>query len=131
MADQVIPAGGTITLTENVSRCVVGLPFKCQLKTLPLDTGDPTIQGRRRRIHAVTAKVLKSRGIQIGPNFAELEQLDEQLPVVPEPELLSGDWRTTIPAVVDTAGVICVQQAQPLPATVLAVTPEVDVGDDA
>lgn len=131
MAAQVVPVGGSITLTKAVSRCVVGLPYTCQLKTLPLDISDGSIQGRRRRSYAVTAKIAKSRGLKIGPSFDELEDLDEKLPVVIPTQLLDGDWRTTIPPLVDTASQVHIEQSQPLPAIVLSVTPEVDVGDDA
>jgi hypothetical protein len=40
---------GAITLDVPASYVIVGLPYICQLKTLPLDTGEPTSQGKRKK----------------------------------------------------------------------------------
>ena len=45
--------------------------------------------------------------------------------------LVTGDARTIVDPQWDVWTQYCVQQPQPYPASVLAVMPEIDVGDDA
>src|SRR6266446_440691 len=56
--------GGTTGLTAiaNASIVTVGLSFLPQLQTLRLDLGEPTVQGKRKKITAVTARVRQALG---------------------------------------------------------------------
>jgi hypothetical protein len=114
------------------------LAFLPQLQTLPLDLGEPTVQGKRKKIAALTLRVADTLGLSVGKTFSTLVAMkDFILGNVPTTStgvsvisgLVNGDGRTIIDQEWDTAGNYCVQQNLPYPATVLGVMPEVVVGD--
>lgn len=129
-----VVVGGTITIPPS-TRVVVGLPFTCQLQTLRLDVGDPTIQGKRKNIPAVTVRLANTAPFyQIGPDFGHLvpaPQFQSNLPYTPPGQLFTGDQRINMLPSWNKEGQICIQQSDPVPITVLGVIPEVVVGDTA
>lgn len=126
-----IVTNGQVILPQACSKITVGLAYTAQLQTLYLDTGDPTIQGKRKNINAMTARVDQSRGLKMGPTFEDLTEFKDRdpttfgLPI----DLYTGDQRMIIGGGWTTEGQLCIQQDQPLPATILGVIPEVQVGD--
>jgi len=70
-----MPVNGTFTLPAPASpatgftRVTIGLDYLPQLKTLQLDTGEPTIQGKEKKITAVTVRVNETLGLSIGQTF--------------------------------------------------------------
>ena len=128
----VVSSTGTITLSNPATKVIVGLPYQCNLQTLYLDTGEPTIQGRRKRIPAVTIRVDETRGLTAGQTFDTLTPLKEAGPSaysVPPP-LLDADLHHTIAGGWDPYGQVCVRQNDPLPASVLGIIGEYQVGDN-
>jgi hypothetical protein len=134
----VVGVGGTITLGTAASKVTLGLAYTPQLQTLPLDLGEPTVQGKRKKITALTLRVADTLGLQAGKTFSTVVTMkDFQLGAVPTTStgvsqvtgLVNGDGRTIIDQEWDTAGNYCVQQNLPYPATILGVMPEVTVGD--
>lgn len=122
---------GQIVLPTLVSKVVVGLGFQAQLQTLKLDAGEPTIQGKRKKIAAASIRVLDTRGLAIGPDFDHLteikERTNEALGVaIP---LQTRDERLVLSSSYNTDGQVAVQQDYPLPATILAIIPEIVLGD--
>jgi hypothetical protein len=143
---------GTITLDHPASKVIVGLAFTAQLQSVYLDTGQPTIQGRRVMIPAVTVRVEASSVPQ-----AKANQLDASaqsppplfetwsMPPASTPQnlpatyqtpggatvrpLFTGDMRVIIPSDWAKGGQIAVQQTLPLPLQVTAFIPEVNPGD--
>ncbi|MBF0164470.1 MAG: hypothetical protein HQM01_08255 [Magnetococcales bacterium] len=130
-----IVTGGAIHLDREASDIIVGLPIQAQLETLPLEHGEPTLQGRRKRVSAITARLENSRGVKIGlasNGQGGLTEFKERFltvdPGAPLP-LFTGDERVRLPGGWDGTGALMIQQDQPLPCTVLAVIPEVTVSD--
>lgn len=126
-----VVTNGTVTLNHSASKITVGLAYTPKLKTLRLDVGEPTIQGKRKKLPAVTARVDATRGLKWGRTFntlTEFKQRDSQLMGQPI-ELETGDQRLVMDPLWDTDGQICFQQDYPLPATILGVIPEIWVGD--
>ena len=60
--NQTVAANGTITLTVPATSVVVGLGYQVQVQSMYLDIGNPTIQGQRKKIANVTARVQASGG---------------------------------------------------------------------
>jgi hypothetical protein len=122
---------GTITVSQPCTKVTVGLPYTAQLQTLYLDTGEPTIQAKRKNIIAMTARVDQTRGIAMGQTFDDLTLYkDRDLNTIGQPiELFTGDQRMIIGGGWTTEAQICIQQDNPLPVTVLGVIPEIQVGD--
>lgn len=122
---------GTVTLSQPCSKIHVGLAYTCQLQTLYLDTGEPTIQGKRKNIIAMTARVDQTRGLKMGQTFDDLTEFkDRNLNTIGEPiELYTGDDRMIIGGGWNTEAQVCIQVDDPVPATVLGVIPEIQLGD--
>lgn len=128
-----VVTNGRITLEQPASAVVVGLPYTAQLRSLYLDLpGEPTVQGKRKQITAVTLRQQDSRGMKVGYDASALMEFKErQAEVMGAPvAAFTGDRRVTIPTQYDVAGQLLVQQDYPLPATILALIPEVTVGDN-
>lgn len=122
---------GTVMLSQPCSKITVGLPYTAQLQTLYLDTGEPTIQGKRKNIIALSMRVDQTRGLEAGPTFDDLTAYkDRDLNTIGQPiELFTGDQRLIIGGGWSTEAQMCVQQNNPLPATILGLIPEIQLGD--
>lgn len=132
----VMPTNGNFTLASAASKVTVGLGFVCDLQTLQLDTGEPTIQGKEKKITAVTVRVADTLGLKIGQTFDSLVPMKDLIvgnvgsatnEVVTD--LVTGDAMTVIDPKWTVPGQYCIRQDQPLPASILGVIPEISVGD--
>ena len=124
-------SGGQIALPHPASTITVGLPYSADLQTLDLEISAPTIQGRRKKITAVTVRLENSRGLKIGynsTNLAEIKERTNQNYGQPIP-LTTGDEHIVIPQDWNAQGDLWVRQDNPLPATVLAIIPESNLGN--
>lgn len=145
---------GCITLDNPASYIIIGLGFTAQARTMRLDLGNlvNTVQGKRKSIDAVTVRVADTTGLSVGPSFDDLQEIKPDVQGFGLPISLgntaaetitgpfAGDVEAPLPfyfadtrVVVDGGwtreGVICIQQNYPRPATILAVIPEYNVGD--
>jgi hypothetical protein len=138
----VMPASGSFTLPTAASVVTIGLPFTAKLKTLAIDTGDPTIQGKLKKIPDVTVRCVDTLGIKIGSNFDRLVPMkDFQLGQVSGAlsgqdsqvvtDLVTGDGITVLDPTYTLPGQYCIQQDKPYPATILGVIPNLVLGDTA
>ena len=131
---QKVVANGAITLDSPATRVIVGLPYQAQMQTLPLDTGEPTTMGKRKKISGMTIKVNRSRGLRYGLDFGEMNdfKLDEyswvDVPTLPI-TLISGERYAINDPKTTSVQQMCFQQDDPLPSTILAVVPEITLGD--
>lgn len=124
--------GGKITLPAGVTRCHVGLPFECVARLLPPVARDSIIEGRRKNVIGLATRRYLSRGIKYGPSRDKLYEVAERTNEVPgEPITLKTDNRyELLPHRWDENGQIYLIQDNPLPATILAVVPDLEIGDD-
>lgn len=122
---------GAVTLPSPASIVTLGLGFQCQLQTLRLDAGSPTVQGKRKLITAQSAIVNQSLGLQVGASFdpSDLYDIKDLAGGIYPPTLVSAVVRDPISGTWTTDGQICFQQDLPLPATILGVVQEVVPGD--
>ena len=123
-------SGGGVVLERAVSRALVGLPYDCDLETLDVDAGEPTVQGRRKRVGSVTLRLHESRGLQAGPSSDALTEMKERSDEAwGEPiALFTGDRELLIEPRWSDGGRVFVRATPGLPATLLAVIPRLDVG---
>lgn len=129
---QAVANDGSITLPVAATKVTGGIAYQCQMQTLPLDLGEPTVQGKRKKINALNLKLANSRGLKVGATFNTLVQMKDQftsLPINTPPGLISGDARVIMDALWSVQGQICIQVDDPLPASVLGVIPEYTMGD--
>lgn len=148
---QTVAANGAITLASPASNVVVGLPFQVQMQSVYLDVGSqPTIQGRRKNITAVTARVEFSAGFKVASNEVDgstvsppvLAPVWTGLQIAPNlgvpytspggpqvTSLFTGDIRVNIDPNWAKPGQVAVQQDLPLPVSLTALIPEALDGD--
>lgn len=132
----VMPTNGNFTLPSAASTVILGFAFTPQLLTLPLDTGTPTIQGKRKMIPTVTVRVVDTLGLSIGATSSPLVtmkdlvlgNLGSQTNAVVT-GLVTGDAMTNINTAWTPQGQYFIQQSLPYPATILGVIPDFTVGD--
>jgi hypothetical protein len=129
----VVPGSGILPLEVAGTKIIVGLPYSSQFQTLRLDTGDPTIQGKRKLVTAVTLRVYQTLGIVVGPDFDSLYPVDDLvIPVTIPLELISDDSvdaRELLAAQWTKEAQVCIQQNAPLPMSILGIIPEITLGD--
>jgi hypothetical protein len=131
-----VVSDGSITLPQPATKVVVGYGFQAQLQTMYLDLGNEqnTIQGKRKKVAALTVRVKDSRGLKAGRTFDHLVPIKElnRATFLDRPiQLITKDERLIMDPLWDVPGQICLQVDDPLPVTVLGVVPEVIVGDTA
>lgn len=127
---------GAITLSSPASNVTVGLAFTPQIQTLPLDTGEPTIQGKPKKISGVTVRCQSTLGINIGSSLTnQIPMKDTIIGNVGRQTntvlagLLTGDAWTATDPLWQVPGQYYITQPNPYPATILGVIPEFDVGN--
>lgn len=130
---QQVVTGGTITLPTpaTASTITIGLPITAQLKTLPLTFETMAFgQGRQKNVNKVWMRVVESSGIFAGPSFTNLKEAktrtDENYGTPPRLQTREIDLVITPSWQAD--GSVCVQQTDPLPLTLAAMTMEVSIG---
>ena len=131
----VIPAttvvNGSITLSSPASVVTVGLGYTPQLQTLILDTGEPTIIGKLKKIMAVTVRCADSLGLWFGRTLSTMVPLKDlsgsvnAQGVTVSNALVTSDVRQPIDPKWDQNGQYYITQPYPLPATILGVVPEI------
>ena len=144
----VVGSDGTLVLPFPASNVIAGLSFTPQLQSVYLDAGEPTQQGRRKKIAGVTARVFQSYGFEIGANQPDGSVLSPpqiaptwigmQPPAqtygpvpfgVTAPQLFTGDVRIPVASGFKKRGQAAIQQPQPYPLNLLAFITEFEDGD--
>ena len=126
-----IDSNGEIVLNRAASVVHIGLPYTCDLQTLPLllqiEAGG---QGRVKNINHAWLRVFKSSGIFIGPSKDKLVEAKQRTtePFGLPPALKTEDIKLMLTPTWADNGQIFVRQTDPLPLTVVGVTLEVSIG---
>lgn len=124
-----VVSGGSITLDYAASKVVVGLPFTTYIEPMPVyaQVQGLVMQGKQKKISAVTLMVDKSRDFEVsadqGANWQALAmRSDEELG---EPTALYSGYTEELSLLSDyyRNGSVIVRQVNPMPLTVLAVIP--------
>jgi hypothetical protein len=126
--------GGSITLPGAVTKVVAGYGFQAQLQTMYLDLGNEinSVQGKRKKVAALTVRCKDSRGVKAGRTFATvtpIKELNRTTLMGLSVPLITADERIVMDPLWDVPGQICIQIDDPLPSSVLGVVPEIVVGD--
>lgn len=131
MPKQVV-TNGTITLDTPVTRAIIGIPYTCVARTLPPVVGDAVIEARRKRVVGVAVPVNDTLGLATGHSLDNLYEAKERTTeLYGEPiELFSGIRTQLIEPVWDEGGQTYFVQNNPLPATLLGMVFDIEVGDD-
>lgn len=127
---QLVVASGAITLDSPAWYVHVGLPCIAKVKTMRLEAGaaDGTSQGKTKRIHYNTVRLVNTVGGKTGPDEDNLDELlfrDSDAYMDEPTEAYTGDLSLAWPDGYTTDAYIMYVNDQPLPATVAAFLPSV------
>lgn len=123
---------GAVVLPSAAAVVHIGLPYTAQIETL--DMAQPQGQGKAKTLNIprVFVHVQESRGLKVGiDGFTSMEEVPEReegssydASIAPATKVFevstNSNWAKT--------GRICIEQDQPLPITILCITPEVVIG---
>ena len=134
-----LPAPTTPGATGYIT-CLIGLGFNCNLQTLPLEVGEPTIQGKTKKISHAVVRVADTLGLSIGSSASTLVPMQDLIVgnvssmLVGQPsqivtDLVSGDARTFLDPTYTVPGQYYIRQSNPFPATILGVFPQFTAQD--
>lgn len=142
---QEVSATGTITLDTAASQITVGLAYLPQLQSVYLENEE--LQGQRKKVAQVTARVQASGDFTIGSNQPDgsvqspiqIAPTWQNMTEAPNPAvnpynsvtkpLFTGDIRIPVGGGFGKPGQIAIEQPNPYPIQVLALVPEVLTGD--
>ncbi len=144
--DVLVSGAGVVTLNSRFSVIRVGYPVSSYMKTLNVEAGSQngTAQGKIKRIHKVMIRLLDSLGGRVGVGkvidnmgyyvtvFGEPELLDYRSPEMllnQVPSLFTGDRIMGIDGGYDSFGQIEVYHDEPLPFTIVAISPHLETQD--
>jgi hypothetical protein len=128
---------GRIVLDRPAKKVIVGLAYESILETLDLEITDNQggSQGRTKVINRVTLKVHHTRGGEVGPRG--IDQWDQLDPLrlrdywdLNDPiALRTGNLSLVINSGWEQTGALTIRNRDPIPITVLAVIPEVQLAE--
>lgn len=126
---------GAITLARKASRVHAGITYVADVETLDpeiVTRTQETIQHRNVLVPRVTVRFERSRGLLIGPSSDKLKEMKQrELEAYGVPtQLLTGDKTISVQTDWDSHGRVFMRQRDPLPMTILAVIPELELGTD-
>ncbi len=122
---------GTVTYATNVLRLVVGLPITARLQTLPIENAQgETIANKKVVINELTAQFYDTRGGEYGQDFDHLQEWTQrQLEPWSDPvALYTGPVRIGVSGAWQLTGQVCIEQTDPLPIGLSAVSVSAFVG---
>jgi len=125
---------GSITLARSATKVQVGLSCPATIVTQRINAGgaDGTSQGKTKRITKVVIRFLRTLGAQAGFNTDNLDDIQFRSgsdPMDAPPPIFTGDKLLEWNGGYDFDGYITIQQAQPLPMTIVAIMPQVVTQD--
>jgi hypothetical protein len=122
-------AGGAVTLGTTASVVHAGLHIaNAEIETLSLDVAGSSVRARKKRVQAVDLVLdTSSRVFRAGPDATHLR--DYRAPTYAALDAVySGKVELSIEGTFDDDGRVLIRQEQPLPFTVLAIMPSVELG---
>jgi hypothetical protein len=125
---------GGVTLAYSSTTAAVGYGYTSSMQTMRIEAGsaDGTSQGKPKRIHAITLRLLETVGIEVGNSAGENDRVffrDSSMPMDEAVPLFTGDKDIEFPGGYDEDDRLYVRQTQPLPMSVLALFPRMNTFD--
>jgi hypothetical protein len=127
-------SGGGISLAYNSTTAAVGYGYTSSMQTMRIEAGseDGTSQGKPKRIHAITLRLLETVGIEVGNSSSENDRIffrDSSMLMDQAVPLFTGDKDIEFSGGYDQDDRLYVRQNQPLPMSVLALFPRMNTFD--
>jgi len=126
-----VVTGGTVALDRPAYVAHIGLPYVCDLQTLPVTINiDAFGQGRVTNVNHANVRVFRSSGLFVGPTEDRLVEAKMRTtePYGTPPRLRTDDIEVYLTPQWKDGGQVFIRQSDPLPLTVVALTLEVAIG---
>lgn len=126
-------SGGAITLQAAAGTVLAGLPFVSTLKPMKLEATQYATHGKVKRVHRINLSFYKSLGGEFstdGREFFDIVIRTTSDAMDASPPAYTGDKNLATGANFSASADIIIRQEQPLPLTILAITPKWDSYDD-
>ncbi|GAT33294.1 hypothetical protein TSACC_21707 [Terrimicrobium sacchariphilum] len=126
-------SSGAITLQAPAGTVLVGLPFVSTLKPTKLEMTQYGTRGKTKRVHRINLSFHKSLGGLFSTNGSEFWDIVSRTTadaMDDSPPAFTGDKNLATGADHSASADIIIRQEQPLPLTILAITPKWDAYDD-
>lgn len=125
--------GGEVTLPRACSRVSIGLRYKSYAETLPLYMNVQNVGAIRGLLAKATqtyVQVEKTRGISVMAGGVRIpsDMIQHKGDLSAELELYTGLWRFDLEAGWDDKATIRIEQSEPLPMTILGISPKWSLG---
>jgi len=129
--DKVV-ASSQITLDEKASVAQIGLGYKHKLITLKMSAGNPagTPLGKIKRIYGVVFSLLNSHTLSFGRDADSLDSIDFRTvtdPMDAAAPLFTGEIFVDFPGQWTRDARITIENSDPIPFTLLAIAPEINI----
>jgi len=126
-----VVTNGAITLPDRASRVHVGLPYTPRLITLPLSTyaDGQTSVGKYKNVSKLTVQLERSMGMWSGPTLDQMREA--RFPAVAghrTTQMFNEDLDVTLKSDWDKRKQIIIEQRDPLPLSILALVPDLNIG---
>jgi len=118
---------GTITLNQPANRVSVGLPYNCTIKSLRVSSSKMDARTNQKVITRVHVDVTDTLGISAGIDESDLAEFQVNT-LLATAEHSEGRIAVRTSNRPERSGQIIIRQSKPLPASILSLTPEVELG---
>lgn len=130
--DETVSESGTVTLETAKSVCQIGLGYTHKLKTLKIASGNTagTPVGKKKRIYGLTFVLLNSHTLSYGPDESNLQEKDFRVvtdAMDTAAPLFTGEKFVEFPGNWMEDARITIQSDDPVPFTLLAIAPEINL----
>ena len=133
LADKTV-TGGVVTLGATGSRAIVGRGFTAKARTLPVfGEFNTSISDRYKRVVGSSIRLHETAGLKSGDTLANLYEMDERISdnLGTAVELSTDINYVTVGHTWDKNGQVYYVQDFPLPATILGLVVEMEIGSDS
>ncbi len=127
-ASRAVNSSGQITLDYAASKVHVGLPYTCDMTTMPMPllTQDGGLAAHKLRIVNLALRFFNTYGCKVSSDGVTYNTV--HFPLVDNAiKLYTGDCIINFPGGFDRYGLIHIRQDIPLPFTLLAIMPEIQI----
>ena len=123
---QTVTLGGAVTLTAPAVRVVLGLPYECDLQTLPVVIQMEGFgQGFAKNVNKVSMRIYQTSEFYIGPDAGKLVKTNVY---TSRPSFQTDEVDTVVFPSWAQGGQVYIRQSDPLPLTLVNLSTEIAIG---
>ncbi|TXI93649.1 MAG: hypothetical protein E6Q33_02740 [Neisseriales bacterium] len=133
-ANKTVTVGGQVETDIEVTKAQIGYPYVPMLTTMKLEGGSPqgTAQGKKKKFTELLIRLYQSAGAKVGTGegdfpYTDIDLRNSNTPMGTPTQIYTGDVAVTLDAPITTDACLSVTTDNPLPVTVVAISPVVEV----